>query len=232
MRLDGTDGERWNEHASKNGQSCGSIIIVERCGRCRTMTMRFRTTYTHIQSSLSLSSTSDNNVERRTTASLVTDAHGSAKLPFSCVSSAPLNIYIYVYISLFPLSSCFSRGVDRGRELDPIAQRSGFLERQWRCCWSVCKRREKRNALICASLFLIEIERVIRETSPWKYDSALTIIFKKLPTQDNVLERTVAAPSFHLPLTLDLQSTIVKLFVDTILKRGYYYTKKKGKRDL
>lgn len=57
-------------------------------------------------------------------------------------------IYIYVYISLFPLSSCFSRGVDRGRELDPIAQRSGFLERQWRCCWSVCKRREKRNALM------------------------------------------------------------------------------------
>lgn len=93
--------------------------------------MRFRTTYTHIQSSLSLSSTSDNNVERRTTASLVTDAHGSAKLPFSCVSSAPLNIYIYIYVYFsLPLSSCFSRGVDRGRELDPIAQRSGFLERQ------------------------------------------------------------------------------------------------------
>lgn len=96
----------------------------------------FRTTYTHIQSSLSLSSTNDDNVERRTTASLVTDARGSAKLPFSCVSSASLYtcicvyIYIYMYISLSSLSSCFSRGVDRGRELDPIAQRSGFLERQ------------------------------------------------------------------------------------------------------
>lgn len=56
--------------------------------------MRFRTTYMHIQSSLSLSSTNDN-VERRTTASLVTDAHGSAKLPFSCVSSASLYIYIF-----------------------------------------------------------------------------------------------------------------------------------------
>lgn len=110
MRLDGTDGERWNEHALKNGQSCGSIIIVERCGRCRTMTMRFRTTYTHIQSSLSLSSTSDNNVERRTTASLVTDAHGSAKLPFSCVSSAPLNIYIYTYIFLSSPFLAVSRG--------------------------------------------------------------------------------------------------------------------------
>lgn len=96
----------------------------------------FRTTYTHIQSSLSLSSTNDDNVERRTTASSVTDARGSAKLPFSCVSSASLYtcicvyIYIYMYISLSSLSSCFSRGVDRGRELDPIAQRSGFLERQ------------------------------------------------------------------------------------------------------
>lgn len=63
--------------------------------------------------------------ERRAAATRVTDVHGSAKLPFLC-------------------SLLLEGRGDRGRQLASIAQRSGFLGRQCRCCWSVCGRK-KRN---------------------------------------------------------------------------------------
>ena len=132
-------------------------------------------------------------------------------------------IYIYMYISLSSLSSCFSRGVDRGRELDPIAQRSGFLERQWRCCWSVCKRREKKCADVTCTPHCFQQKELFKKPSPLKVQ--FKINHRIINSQEFVLEqwRTL---SFHLPLTLDLQLTILKLSVNTVLK-PYYYTKKK-----